>query len=317
MQFWPRRKASRMFSRIRTYTAQKEAKLTSFAGYKAGMTHILVTDNRGTSLTKGEQISMPVTVIECPPLKVASIRFYKQNYEGLQLSGEVYAKPDKALTGKLGIKKDNSAKLEEYAKNLNDYASVRIHVYTQPKLAGIGKSNPELFETTLGGSVKEQFEYAKSILGKEIKVEDVFKEGEQLDIHAVSKGKGFAGPVKRFGVTIRSHKAEKTIRGPGNVGPWTGNRSWTVAHAGQTGFHNRFEHNKWLLKISHDPASVNPQGGFIRYGNLKSTFILVKGSVSGTTKRLIRLTRAIRKSKKIPAEAAKVEYISTASKQRR
>ncbi len=317
MQFWPRRKASRMFSRIRTYAAAKDAKILGFAGYKAGMTHIIITDNRATSQTKGEQISMPVTVIECPPLKIASARFYKRNYEGLQLAGEVFAKPDKELTRKTGIKKDNSSKLEEFGKKIDELAAVRVQVCTQPRLAGIGKRTPEMFELAIGGNVREQFEFAKNFLGKEVKAEEVFKEGEQIDIHAVTKGKGFQGPVKRFGVTIRSHKAEKTIRGPGNVGPWTGNRSWTVAHAGQMGFHNRFEHNKWLLKISNDPKLVNPAGGFVRYGNVKSTFMLVKGSVAGPSKRLIRIKHGIRKNRKLPAEAARIEHISVQSKQGR
>jgi large subunit ribosomal protein L3 len=36
-------------------------------------------------------------------------------------------------------------------------------------------------------------------LGKEIKVQDVFKEGDFLDAVGTSKGKGFQGVVKRYG----------------------------------------------------------------------------------------------------------------------
>ncbi len=315
MQFWPRKKAGRPYSRIRTYAALKEAKLAGFAGYKVGMTHVIATDNRGTSLTKGEQIAVPVTVIECPPLRIASARFYKNSYNGLKLAGEVFAKPEKELARKIGIKKENAAKLEELGKRIGEFSEIRVNVYTQPKFAGIGKKMPEIFETKLGGSISEQLEFVRNNLGKEIMVNDVLKEGEQLDIHAVTKGKGFQGPVKRFGVQIRSHKAEKTKRGPGNLGPWTGNRSWTVAHAGQMGFHNRFEHNKWLIKISNDIGKVNPEGGFLHYGNVKSSYILVKGSVAGTAKRLVRLTHAIRKNKNIPAEAVPIEQISLQSRQ--
>lgn len=317
MQFWPRKKARRIYPRIRTYAFLKEPKLAGFAGYKAGMTHLIITDNRQGSMSKGEQIAMPATVIECPPIKIASARFYKKAYSGLQLATEVFAKPDKELTKKLGIKKDNSEKLEEAAKNLDKFHEIRVNVYTQPKLAGIDKKKPEIFETALGGSINEQYEFVKNNLGKEVKIEDVFREGEQIDVRAVTKGKGFQGPVKRFGVQLRSHKSEKTKRGPGNLGPWTGNRSWTVAHAGQMGFHNRFEHNKWVLKISGDISKVNPKGGFLHYGNIKSSYLLLKGSVAGPAKRLVRLSHAIRKSKKIPAEAPKIESVSIASKQGR
>src|SRR3989344_954150 len=97
-----------------------------------------------------------------------------------------------------------------------------VVVYTQPKLTGIGKKRPEIFEIALGGSIKDKFEYAKQNIGKEIKITDIFKEGELVDIHGVSKGKGTQGPVKRFGISIRSHKAEKTKRGPGSLGGWRG-----------------------------------------------------------------------------------------------
>ena len=61
------------------------------------------------------------------------------------------------------------------------------------------------------------------MLGKEIKVEDVFESGVSVDVHGITKGKGFQGTVKRFGVPIRQHKAEKTKRGIGtHLGILTG-----------------------------------------------------------------------------------------------
>ena len=48
------------------------------------------------------------------------------------------------------------------------------------------------------------------------------KDGDQLDFHCVTKGKGYQGPVKRFGIQIRARKAEKTKRGPGSLGSWKG-----------------------------------------------------------------------------------------------
>jgi len=43
-----------------------------------------------------------------------------------------------------------------------------------------------------------------------------------VDSKTFTKGKGFQGPVKRFGISLRSHKSEKVIRGPGSLGPWKG-----------------------------------------------------------------------------------------------
>src|SRR3989344_9396518 len=91
MQYWPRKQTRRAYARVRSWAYSKEPKLLGFAGYKAGMTHILITDNRKTALTKGEGIFCPVTVIECPPIKAASIRFYKKTVNGLKICSEIFA----------------------------------------------------------------------------------------------------------------------------------------------------------------------------------------------------------------------------------
>ncbi len=317
MQFWPRKHAKRPYTRIRHYAPLAETKLAGFAGYKAGMTHIFVADNRPHSMTKGKSILFPVTILECPPMKVASIRLYKSSPYGLSVAAEIFSSNDKNLAKKIMIpKKENASGLAEAKKNLDEYSDVRVNVYTQPHLAGIGKNRPEIFELAVGGkSVEEKLNYAKSVLGKEIQVSDVFKEGQQVDIFAVTKGKGTQGPVKRFGVTLRRHKSEKGRRGPANVGSWTGNRSWTVAHAGRMGFHNRLEKNKWLLKIGNKPEDVNVKGGFIRYGTIKSTYVLLKGSIPGATKRLIRLVNAYHANHRVPAQAPSIDLISLKSPQ--
>ncbi|MBW2999343.1 50S ribosomal protein L3, partial [Candidatus Woesearchaeota archaeon] len=70
MQYWPRKRAKRAYARVRSWAAGKEPKLLGFAGYKAGMSHISFTDPRKSSTTKGMEITWPVTIIECPPVKV-------------------------------------------------------------------------------------------------------------------------------------------------------------------------------------------------------------------------------------------------------
>ncbi len=314
LQFWPRKHAKRPYPRIRHYAPLAEAKLAGFAGYKAGMTHIFIADNRPHSMTKGKSITMPVTILECPPLKVASIRLYTKSPTGLSVAAEIFSSNDKNLARKIMLPK--KAQPEDAGKNLPQYSHIRVNVYTQPHLAGFGKKRPEIFELAVGGkSIEEKFNYAKSILGKEIPVSEVFKEGQQLDIFAVSKGKGTQGPVKRFGVSLRRHKSEKGRRGPANVGAWTGNRSWPVAHAGRMGFHNRLEKNKWLIKIGSKPEEINVKGGFIRYGVIKSNYILLKGSLPGATKRLIRLINSRAANHRIPTQAPSIDLISLKSPQ--
>ena len=305
MQFWPRVRAKKL--RVRAWSRDKG--VLGFAGYKAGMTHVLAIDNRKHSLSKGEEIFIPITIINCPPLKAASLIFYKKSKIISQVSAENL---DKELKRKARIK--SNKKIED----VKDYDNIRILAYTQPKLIGI-KKKPDLFEIALGGNKEEQLELAKNLLGKEIKINDVFKEGQQIDIHAITTGKGVQGPVKRFGISLRSHKSEKTKRGPGSLGGWKaqGKFMYRVAHAGKMGYHLRTEYNKWIIKINDKPEEINPKGGFIRYGLVSNQYVLVKGSVAGPAKRLIRFNHAIRKSKKIPAEPPTIEYTSLASKQGR
>lgn len=58
-------------------------------------------------------------------------------------------------------------------------------------------------------------------LGKEIKVTDVFVEGDFLDAVGTSKGKGFQGVVKRHGfqgVGGQTHGQHNRLRAPGSMG---------------------------------------------------------------------------------------------------
>ncbi len=308
MQFWPRKKAKKQTARVRSWAQIKEIKPLGFAGYKAGMTHVIAVDNRPKSLTKGEKISMPVTIIECPSIKAAAVRFYKKSHDGLKITSEIFAdKLDKELSRKIPKPK----KIKNKTDDITDYDDIRLLVYTQPKMTGIGKKKPELFEIAIGGEKEEKLNYAKEKLGNEIKIGEIFKEGDQVDIHAVTKGKGFQGPVKRFGIGLRNHKSEKTKRGPGSLGGWKaqGHIMYRVAHAGQTGYHLRTEYNKHILKISDKPDEIKTKGGFLHYGIVKNQFVLLKGSIIGPAKRLVRFNAATRPNKNTTKDAPAIKYI--------
>ena len=310
MQFWPRVRARFSYARIRNWPAGKEAKLLGFAGYKVGMTHLLINDNNPHSLTKGTEIFCPATIVECPPLKTASIRFYKNTQNGQKLISELVADSfDKELDRKIVSSKKKG-------KEADDFDFIRMLCYTQPKLTGIGKKKPEVFEIAAGGSKEQQLAYAKEKLGKEISISEVFKEGQQLDAHSLTTGRGFQGPLKRFGVQLRHHKSEKSRRNPGSLGPWKaqGHVMWRTAHAGKTGYYLRTEYNKIILKIGNKADDVNAKGGFINYGVVKNPFILVKGSIAGPQKRLIRFTEPMRPKRSI-LEAPQITHTSIESKQ--
>lgn len=298
LAFYPRKRAGRIYPAVTTYPDVEKVKPLVFAGYKASMLHVIILDNKKGSPTFGQEISVPVTVLDCPPLKVLGMRVYRETTKGLKILSETWTKDlPKDLKRKTKIiSKENLDKIE---KNLEKVSKLRLIVSTQPRLSGIGKKRPEIFEIEVGGKdVKEKLEFAKSLLGKEIKVKDVIREGELVDVIAITKGKGTAGPVKRFGVKIQRRKAHGKERHVGSLGPeHPSHVRWTVAQAGQLGFQRRTEYNKRVLKIGEEGEEITPKGGFIRYGKIKSNYILVEGSVPGAKKRLVMLRQAIRPRK--------------------
>ncbi len=311
LQFWPRKRSRKSSPRIRSWININELKPLGFIGYKVGMTHLLIIDTNQNSPSKGQEIFTPVTVIECPPIKPFSLRFYKKTSDGLKLLTEIFSKNlDKELKRKItSFKKQKETKIPEV------YDELRLVVYTQPKLTHIGKKKPEIVELSIGGNdQKEKLNYLTQILDKDIKLSDVFREGQLLDIHSITKGKGFQGPIKRFGLKLKQHKSEKKKRSGGNLGAWTPAKvSWTVPQAGKMGYHLRTEYNKLAMKISSNPKEINQKGGFLHYGLIKNDYLIIKGSIPGPTKRTIILTEPIRKMKE--PKPVEIAYTSLSSKQ--
>jgi large subunit ribosomal protein L3 len=172
------------------------------------------------------------------------------------------------------------------------------------------KKKPEVFEIGLGGNFQEQMNYAKEIIGKDIKVSDTVKEGDLVDVIAVTTGQGFQGPMRRFGVKGHPRRAQQMERHVGSLGQNVpGKVRWNVPQGGQLGFQTRTEFNKKILKIMD---GFKMKGGLINYGDVAGDCVLIEGSVPGPKKRLIRLRVPVRPKKTFPEE---VNYISTESKQ--
>ncbi len=322
LAFSPRKRAKSIVPRIRSWPECNEVRVQGFAGYKAGMTHVVMIDDRKNSPTYGEEIVVPVTVIEAPPMKVAAVRVYRRTQYGLQIAGEVWTDNlDEFLGRRLQLPK-KAPDVDKLRKLLEEdaVAEVRVVTYTQPYLiTGVPKKVPDVMEQRVGGNAADALEYAISKLGKEVSVSEVFQEGALIDVIAVTKGKGFEGPVKRWGVITldAKHARSSKHRRVGTLGPWNPHRvRWTVPQAGQMGFHQRTEYNKRIIKIGENGEEITPSGGFVHYGVVRSHYVLVSGSVPGSVKRLVRMRDAIRPPK-VQFDGVNVVYISTTSKQGR
>ena len=316
--FGPRKRAKSQTPRLDSWPEiQGTPKIQGFAGYKAGMTHAFVVDKRAKSTTSGMEVQTPVTVVEVPPMKIAAVRFYESDILGLRTAGEVWAADvDPLLDRRVNVPKRAAPDFSRF-DNI-DVDDVRVLAYTQPKLvSGVPKKVPDLMELRIGGgSISERIEYAKTILGTEVTVTDFAPEGAIIDVIAITKGKGFQGATKRWGIKLLSHRNSKHRRGIGNLGPKRpGYVRSTVPLPGQMGYHQRTELNKKIIKVGTDGKEVSPKGGFMNYGEVRNTYVLIKGSVPGPTKRLIRFRDGTRVSAKMDTSAAEVTYISTESKQ--
>lgn len=321
----PRKRAKSHVPKFRSWPeASGEPKLQAFAGYKAGMTHVIMVDDTKNSITAGAEIAVPVTIIETPAIRVAAIRAYVKNAYGEIAAAEAWTTAlEPELARRLRVPKADKtaeafAKIEELIAG-GEVTDIRVMTYTRPKvLSGVPKKVPDIMETGIrGASVAKKYEYAKSILGTEIRFTDVFKNGSIVDTAAITIGKGTQGPVKRWGIALMKgkHSRQGSLRQIGTLGPFhPAHVQWQVPAMGQTGYHQRTEYNKRILKVGENGAEITPAGGIINYGLVSGDYILIKGSVPGPAKRLIRIRDPIRFSKAQPGEP-RIVHVSVQSQQ--
>ncbi len=373
LAFIPRKRARREVPRIRYWPdVEGPPRLLGFAGYKAGMTHVIMIEDRERAPNAGKEVAVPATVIEAPPLVVIAVRAYERTPHGLRTFTEAWLDPAmydreveelqrevevlrekrreagkeevkaideqlKALEARvkaterlkqlykdleratcLPEKPDPEAAFRKMEENLDRIAEIRVLVATQPRLvSGVPKKKPDIMEIKIGGgTIREQLEYARQVLGREVPITEVFKEGQLVDVIAVTKGKGWQGAVKRWGIKILPRKTRKGRRRVGALGPWHPARVlYTVPRPGQMGYHQRTEFNKRILKIGFNGEEITPKGGFLRYGIVRNTYVLLKGSVPGPAKRLIRLRYPARPNPRIPQKPPRIVYVSLDSPQ--
>ena len=120
------------------------------------------------------------------------------------------------------------------------------------------------------------------------------------------------------GVTSRWHckklprKTHKGLRKVACIGAWHPSRvQYSVARAGQKGYHHRTEINKKIYRIGagihtkegkvvknnaateYDPSekTITPLGGFPHYGEVNNDFVMLKGCCIGPKKRVLTLRK--------------------------
>ena len=279
------------------------------------MLHVLMNDD-SEGPAKGMEVSTPCTVLEMPKTEAYGIRLYKidQSTKYKKTAVEIY---DDVVSKRLKIPKKSAEKPDEIKQKLSEFVDIKLLMVAQPAGSSAGQHHIIRFESSVAGStMEEKFNTAMSKFGKEISISDVFKPGEYVDVASISKGKGWQGAVKRHGVKIQGRKVTQKRRHVGSLGPMRPGRVYyTVPMAGQMGFNYRIEQDKRILKLgaSSEVESINPKAGFTNYGNVKNSFMLIKGSVPGPAKRLVRVRKSIRARNASGIKEPRISQISTST----
>ena len=122
---------------------------------------------------------------------------------------------------------------------------------------------------------------AEYTVGQEIKA-DIFAEGDKIDATGISKGKGFQGAIKRFGLSRGPMKhGSKYHRHAGSNGPaTTPGRVFKGKHMpGQMGNVKVTVQNLEVVKV-----------------DVENNLLLVKGAVPGPKKALLVLKETVKKA---------------------
>eukprot|EP00306_Pavlova_sp_CCMP459_P012486 CAMPEP_0185182000 /NCGR_PEP_ID=MMETSP1140-20130426/1050_1 /TAXON_ID=298111 /ORGANISM="Pavlova sp., Strain CCMP459" /LENGTH=388 /DNA_ID=CAMNT_0027747913 /DNA_START=40 /DNA_END=1206 /DNA_ORIENTATION=+ len=349
--FLPKKRARRQRGKVKKFPKDDQSKaphLTAFMGYKAGMTHIMrEVDKPGSKLHKKEVVEA-VTIIETPPMVVVGIVGYVRTATGLRCLTTVWAAhlneeckrrfyknwyhaKKKAFTKYAAKHADGAKDIERELQRIKDYCEVvRVIAHTQIRKVKLEQKKAHIAEIQVnGGSVADKVDFAKQFLEKQVPCDAVFTQNEMIDVIGVSKGKGYEGVVTRWGVTRLPRKTHRGLRKVACIGAWHPAKvQWSVARAGQNGYHHRTELNKKVYRLGKGEdknnattdfdlteKAITPVGGFPHYGQVNEDYLMVKGCVVGPRKRVLTLRKSLlEQTSRNALEEIKLKFIDTASK---
>lgn len=350
--FLPKKRCKRGKGKVKSFPRDDVAKkphLTAFMGYKAGMTHIVRDVEKPGSKLHKKEAAEAVTIVECPPMVVVGVVGYVKTPTGMRSLNAVWAEhlseevrrrfyknwsvsKKKAFTKYARKYADGKKEIEAELAQLKKHASViRVLAHTQVRKVAIGQKKAHLMEIQVnGGDISAKVDFAVSLFEREVPVASVFSQSEMIDTIAITKGRGTEGVVTRWGVSRLPRKTHRGLRKVACIGAWHPARvGWTVARAGAMGFNHRTEMNKKVYRVGvkgeeshlasteHDVThkDITPLGGFPHYGVVDEDYLMIKGAVPGTRKRVITLRKTLfPQTKRSALEQVTLKFIDTSSK---
>ncbi|WP_406615733.1 50S ribosomal protein L3 [Mycoplasmopsis hyopharyngis] len=170
------------------------------------------------------------------------------------------------------------------SKDHNGYEAIQLAAF-EKKVSRTNKPEKGAFEkakTTPKRYVKEIRNMSGYELGQIIKA-DIFKAGELVDVTGTSKGKGFAGTIKRWNQHIgpKSHGGgggSQPVRQTGSLGDISGNKVVKgMTMPGHLGNVRTTVQNLEIVKI-----------------DLENNLILIKGSIPGAKNSFVTIKEAVK-----------------------
>jgi len=349
--FLPRKRARRFRGKVKSFPKDDQSKaphLTAFLAYKAGMTHILRDVDKPGSKAHKKEVVEAVSVLETPPMVVVGLVGYKETNYGLKpvttlwaehLNDEVkrrfyknwYKSKKKAFTKYAKKYADGQKEINAQIEKVKaTCAVVRVIAHTQIRKIMVGQKKAHIMEIQVnGGDVAAKVDFAVGMFEKQIPADAVFAQNEMIDVIGVTKGHGYEGVTTRWGCTRLPRKSHRGLRKVACIGAWHPAKvQYSVARAGQNGFHHRTEMNKKVYKIGKGDVennatteydltekAITPVGGFVHYGNIREDYMLLKGCVVGPKKRVITLRKSLfEQTSRNAVEEITLKFIDTSSK---
>lgn len=129
-----------------------------------------------------------------------------------------------------------------------------------------------------GGTVGQKVEFARKHFEKSVPVSAVFSQDEMIDAIGVTKGKGFKGVTSRWHCKKLPRKTHKGLRKVACIGAWHPSRvQFTVARAGQKGYHHRTEINKKIYRIGR---GIHTKDGKVMKNNASTEYDMTDKSIT-------------------------------------
>lgn len=183
-------------------------------------------------------------------------RFYKNWYKSKKKAFTKYAKKHAEESGQ---------PINRELERIKKYCTVvRVLAHTQISKTPLKQKKAHLMEIQVnGGSVAEKVDFGKGLFEKPVEINSVFEKDEMVDAIAVTKGHGFTGVTARWGTKKLPRKTHKGLRKVACIGAWHPSHvQWTVARAGQNGYHHRTSVNHKVYRIGSGEAADNASTEF-------------------------------------------------------